>query len=109
MERTAEIGGKEYRLVINGGTPRIYRSLFKRDIFRDMPKAVSANGEINDTEVFEDLAFVAAVQGGSISLGTKIEDWLASLDSPLAVLEIVPTLMEMWAADTATISTAKKE
>lgn len=109
MERTAEIGGKEYRLVINGGTPRIYRSLFHRDIFRDMPKAVNERGEINDTEVFEDLAFIAAIQGGSISVGTKIEDWLESLDSPLAVLEVVPTLMEMWAEDTATISTAKKE
>lgn len=110
MEREINIGGKPYRLVANGATPRIYRSFFpKQDIFRGMSNAVSSNGEILDSEVFENLTFVMAVQGGSISASTKIEDWLAGMDSPLAIIEAASEVLELWAAETETASIGKKE
>ena len=109
MERTVVIDGKEYRMVANGATPRVYRGLFKKDIFNGMSNAVSANGEIKDSEVFENLAFCMAVQGGSVSIGTNIEDWLGGMSSPTAILEAAPDIMEMWTNETDTISTEKKE
>lgn len=109
MERFVKIGEKEYRLLATGSTPRRYRALFpNKDIFRDMAGAVSANGEILNSEFFENLAYCMALQGGSIDPKTKIEDWLDSMDSPLAVLEASPEILELWTAETHTTSIGKK-
>lgn len=110
MEREINIGGKPYRLVANGATPRIYRSFFpKQDIFRGMSNAVSSNGEILDSEVFENLTYVMAIQGGSVPTAKKIDDWLAEMESPLAIIEAAPEVLELWAAETGTTSIGKKE
>ena len=107
MERTVDIGGKETRLLANGATPRKYRSLFPdKDIFRDMSGAVSPKGEILNSEVFENIAYCMAVQGGLE--GVTIEEWLEDMNSPLAVLEASPTILELWNAETNTTSIGKK-
>lgn len=109
MERGIEIDGKEYRLVANGATPRIYRGLFHKDVFSGMANAVGDDMTIKDFEVFENLAFCMAMQGGSISTGETIDNWLGTMSSPLAIVNVAPQLMELWAAETETTSTAKKE
>ncbi len=109
MERKIKIDGKELRLVTNGATPRIYRGLFHKDIFAGMAHAVTADGEILDSEVFENLAYCAAVQGGSVPTAVKIEDWLASFENPLAIVEAVPDIIGLWSAETETTAEAKKE
>lgn len=109
MERTVNIDGKAYTLRTNGATPRIYRGLFKKDIFHDMSGATNAKGEILDSEVFENLAYCMAIQGGSVSSAIKIEDWLGGMSSPLAIIEAAPDIMLLWADETATTSTEKKE
>ena len=108
MEKTVNIGGKEYKLVANGATPRVYRGLFKKDVFNGMQNAVTSKGEILDSEVFENLAFCMAVQGGSLSIGTKIEDWLAEMKSPMSIVEVAAEVMELWSETTATTSNEKK-
>lgn len=109
MERKIKIDGKELRLVTNGATPRVYRGMFRKDIFMGMAHAVSPEGEILDTEVFENLAYCAAVQGGSVPSAVKIEDWLASFENPMAIVEAVPDIIGLWAAETETTADAKKE
>lgn len=107
MERIVSIGGKETRLVANGATPRIYRALFKRDVFEDMGHAVSAAGDLKNTEVFECLAFVMAKQGGLE--GYDVDGWLETLDSPTAIIEAVPEIMAVWTDTTATSVESKKK
>ena len=109
MERGIILDGKEVRLVANGATPRIYRGLFRKDVFVGMANAVDENGNLLDAEVFENLAFTMAMQGGSVSTGTKIEDWLASMENPLAIVDAAADIMAIWTADTETTSEEKKE
>lgn len=107
MEKVINIGGKETRLVANGGTPRFYRAMFKKDVFEDMRHAVDDSGDIKSTEVFECLAFVMAKQGGLE--GYSIEEWLSTFDSPTAIIEAVPELMSIWMDTTATTVESKKK
>lgn len=109
MERNVTIDGREYRLVANGATPRIYRGMFRSDVFKAMTHSLMDNGEVSDTEVFENLAFVMAMQGGSVSTGAKIEDWLGGMSSPTAIMEAVPDILSLWTDEAATTSVGKKE
>ena len=109
MEKNIVIDGKEYRLVANGATPRKYRSLFRSDIFGGISTAVNAQGEILNSEVFENLAFCMALQGGSVPEDMKIDDWLATLSSPLAIMEAATQILELWTEETTTTSIGKKE
>ena len=108
MEKNIVIDGKEYRLVANGATPRKYRSIFCSDIFAGISTAVNAKGEILNSEVFENLTFCMALQGGSIPDNTSIDDWLATLSSPLAIMEVATEILELWAEETTTTSIGKK-
>ena len=106
MEKTVLIDGKETRLVANGATPRLYRSLFTRDVFGDMAQAVDADGNIQSAEVFENLCFVMAKQGG---LDTDIDTWLGSMESPTAIIEAVPEVLNLWTGTNETTSVGKKK
>lgn len=108
MEKGIVIDGREYRLVANGATPRKYRSLFRSDIFGGISTAVNAKGEILNSEVFENLAYCMAIQGGSIEPNVTIDEWLGSLSSPLAIIEAATEILELWSEETTTTSTGKK-
>lgn len=108
MERTVNIDGKDYRLVANGLTPRKYRELFGKEVFLGMANATSEKGEIINSEVFENLAFCMAVQGGSMPEKT-VDEWLEKMDDPMAVINAAPDIMGMWLAETETTSIGKKE
>lgn len=107
MEKLVKIDGKEVRLVANGGTPRLYRAMFKRDIFGDIGKAIDEDGDVKSVECFEDLAFIMAKQGGLD--GYDIDAWLASMESPTAILEAVPDIFELWTDTTETVVDGKKK
>jgi len=109
MERHVMIDGRQYHMVANGASPRIYRGLFGKDVFKDTQKMISPDGTINDSEVFENLAFLMVVQGGEIPIGTKIDDWLASLDSPTAILSAAPDIIGLWNDNLDQASEAKKK
>ncbi len=108
MERIVTIDGQDVRMTANAATPRLYRSQFKKDVFLGMQAAVTPEGEIKDFELFENLAFIMALQAGSIPIGTKIEDWLGGF-SPMAIPEATSQLIELWSDETETTSDAKKE
>lgn len=107
MEKLVKIDGKEIRLVANGGTPRLYRAMFKRDVFGDMAKAIGEDGGVQSTECFEDLAFIMAKQGGLE--GYDIDEWLSSMESPTAILEAVPEILALWYDTNETVVTDKKK
>lgn len=109
MEKVVKIDGQELKLAVNGGTPRLYRSLFRKDLFQGMNNAVDENGNIKDSEVFENLAFVMAIQGGSLPMGAKIDDWLNTMSNPMAIMEAAPDILDLWVATNERISTAKKD
>lgn len=112
MEKNIVIDGKEYRLVTNGATPRLYRSLFRKEVFTEMTHAMEEKGdgfEVINAEVFENLAFTMAIQGGSLPMATKIEDWLASMSSPTAIIQVAGEILELWTEETETTSVGKKE
>ena len=108
MEKTIKIDGKEYKLKATGSTPRVYRRLMKSDVVSDIQRAVPRPGDLVGIDVFENLAYCTALQGGSISTGTSIEDWLDSFESPTAIIEIATDLIEMWSDETDTMSVGKK-
>ena len=109
MEKLVKIDGQEIKLAVNGGTPRLYRSLFRKDLFQGMNNAVDENGNIKDSEVFENLAFVMAIQGGSLPMGAKIDDWLNTMSNPMAIMEAAPDIFGLWLATKEETSKAKKE
>ena len=106
MDKLVMIDGKETRLVANGATPRLYRSLFRKDIFSDMTHALNSDGEVENSEVFENLAFVMARQGG---LAEDIDTWLGAMSSPMAVINAVPQILELWLGTNETIADGKKK
>lgn len=107
MEKVVKIDGKEVRLVATGGTPRLYRAMFRRDVFRDMTHALTEDGEVVDAEVFENLAFLMAKQGGLE--GYDIDAWLDGMNSPTAVIEAAPEIMELWTGSTEPTVESKKK
>ena len=109
MEKVVKIDGQEIKLAVNGGTPRLYRSFFRKDLFQGMNNAVGENGEMKDSAVFENLAFVMAIQGGSLPMTTKIDDWLNAMSNPMAIMEAAPDILDMWLTTNETTSIAKKE
>lgn len=109
MEKIVKIDGQDLKLAVNGGTPRLYRSIFRKDIFQGMNNAVNEKGEIKDSEIFENLAFIMAIQGGSISMTANIDDWLNAMTNPMAIMEAAPEILNLWLATNETTSSAKKE
>jgi len=106
MEKSLRIGGKDVQMVANAATPRVYRSCFKKDLFIGMQHAINEDNEVTDFEVFENLAYVMAVQGG---LKESVDDWLAGFDSPTAVIEAIPEIIGLWADNTTATSNGKKK
>ena len=105
MEKVIKIDGKETRLVANGATPRLYRSLFARDVFGDMSRAVEGDVLV-DAEVFENLLYTMAKAGG---LEISIDEWLAGMDSPTAIIDVVPEVLSLWLKTNETTVNGKKK
>ena len=108
MEKIIKIDGKEARFVANGATPRLYRALFMRDVFADMTNAIDKDGNIQSAEVFENLAFTMARQGG-LDRSVDITDWLMGMESPTAIIEAAPDIIELWTGTNTTLVQSKKK
>ena len=107
MQRTITIDGHEVTMVANGATPRIYRQMFGSDLLVSIRKAVSEKGEVGNVEVFENLAFCMARQGGLAE--TDIDTWLGGFSSSMAILNAIPEIMELWRGNESTSVLPKKK
>ena len=113
--KTVDIGGKKVEFRSSASIPRMYRIMFKRDIFKDLERLASAakeveddgedGFEIEDLELFENVAYCMAKHADPQI--KSIDDWLDGFDM-FSIYEILPEILELWGENVFTTSEAKK-
>lgn len=105
LQKTVMIGDKEVRFRSSATIPRLYRIKFKRDIFKDLAKLETSykkNGggdegsslEIEDLEIFENVAYIMAYHADHSIPGT-IDEWLDQFEM-FSIYEVLPEILELW-------------
>lgn len=121
MDRIIKIDGKDVKFRATARTPRLYRIFVGRDMICDMNKLIKdynrikeerAAGEdaslgMDDLIIFENTAFVMAKHADPEIESTTPDEWLDSFNM-FSIYEILPQLLELWAANNRTTSKAKK-
>lgn len=112
IEKRIEIDGQQVPFQASAAIPRLYRSRFHRDIFRDLVqlvKAVEGSGDLSmvDLEVFENVAYIMAVHADHNQPDTP-EEWLDQFDT-FSIYAILPQLLELWHRNIATDVETKKK
>lgn len=116
LEKTLTISGKEIRFRSSATVPRLYRIKFKRDIFKDLAKLeksykdkASEDGsalEIEDLEIFENVAYIMAFHADHSIPGT-IDEWLDQFEM-FSIYEVLPEILELWGTNLMTEVESKK-
>ena len=116
LEKTLTISGKEVRFRSSATVPRLYRIKFKRDIFKDLAKLeksykdkASEDGsalEIEDLEIFENVAYIMAFHADHSIPGT-IDEWLDRFEM-FSIYEVLPEILELWGTNLMTEVESKK-
>lgn len=81
LQKTIEINGKQITLKASAAVPRLYRIKFGRDIFKDLTKVKTAEGDelaALESEFFENIAYIMAKHADS-SIPDSVEEWLDSM------------------------------
>jgi len=105
---TREIGGVEVTFRCSALTPVLYRSEFKRDLFRDLTSFQSADKGLPDgaMEAMLGMAYTCAKQADP---GIEpFTDWLDQFGL-LEAAEVANTVAALINGDEGTLSTAKKK
>ena len=103
-------------------TPRLYRAQTGRDLLSDIRQlqtayadsvAASKDGNMSmaavpDLTIFGDVAWIMAKQADP-TVPDTVEEWLDSIDGVFSIYEIMPQIMDLWAANIATTSVSKKK
>lgn len=116
LEKTLTISGKDVRFRSSATVPRLYRIKFKRDIFKDLAKLeksykdkASEDGsalEIEDLEIFENVAYIMAFHADHSIPGT-IDEWLDQFEM-FSIYEVLPEILELWGTNLMTEVESKK-
>ena len=116
LEKTITVSGKDVKFRSSATIPRLYRIKFKRDIFKDLSKLESSykakaskNGstlEIEDLEIFENVAYIMAFHADHSIPGT-IDEWLDQFEM-FSIYEILPEILELWGTNLQTQVDSKK-
>ena len=104
IEKIVKVGDQEVKFRSSASVPRLYRIKFGRDIFRDLNKLEQSfqeksdeNGsrmEVDDLEIFENVAYIMAYHADPTIPGT-IDEWLDQFDM-FSIYEILPEILELW-------------
>ncbi len=107
LEKTVTICGKDVKFRSSATIPRLYRIKFKRDIFKDLSQLeksykakASEDGstlEIEDLEIFENVAYIMAYHADHSIPGT-IDEWLDQFEM-FSIYEILPEILELWGSN----------
>lgn len=124
MERTIRVGGAEVKMRASALIPRLYRFRFGRDLIKDMSqlekaykKAVSVKDEEEkeeaqltaiDLTIFENVAWAMA-KNADPDVPNDPDEWLDSIEGVFSVYEILPQILELWAAGLETTSSPAKK
>lgn len=115
IKREIEICGKNVPFRSSATIPRLYRAKFKRDIFKDLAKLESsytgkqsegAEFQIEDLEIFENVAYIMAYHADN-SIPPTIEEWLDQFEM-FSIYEVLPQILELWGDNMQTDIAAKK-
>ena len=116
LEKTVNISGKEVKFRSSASMPRLYRIKFKRDIFKDLSKLEKSykdrggeDGsalEIDDLEIFENVAYIMAYHADHSIPGT-IDDWLDEFEM-FSIYQVLPEILDLWGANLVTDIESKK-
>lgn len=114
IKREIEICGKMVPFRSSATIPRLYRAKFKRDIFKDLVrleksysgKQDGAEFQIEDLEIFENVAYVMAYHADN-SIPADINEWLDQFEM-FSIYEILPQLLELWGDNMMTEVHARK-
>ena len=116
LEKTLTISGKDVRFRSSATVPRLYRIKFKRDIFKDLAKLetsykdkASEDGsalEIEDLEIFENVAYIMAFHADHSIPDTNAER-TAQVDM-FSIYEVLPEILELWGTNLMTEVESKK-
>ena len=114
--KTVEIAGKEVTFKASAAIPRLYRTSFNRDIFKDLINLQGAvrgseTGESTlsnaDLEVFENVAYLMAKHADPTQ-PDDINDWLDQFDM-FAIYEVLPVILDLWTQNINTQIESKKK
>ena len=107
LTKTVKIGDKEVTFKSSAAIPRLYRIKFKRDIFKDLNKLEKAYKkkaknsdeelEIDDLEIFENVAYIMALHADP-STPKTIDEWLDQFEM-FSIYEILPEIIELWGSN----------
>lgn len=115
IKREIEICGKKIPFRSSATIPRLYRAKFKRDIFKDLSKLENsytgnqtegAEFQIEDLEIFENVAYIMAYHADN-GIPATIEEWLDQFNM-FSIYEVLPQILELWGDNIATDVQAKK-
>ena len=116
VEKEIEVSGKKVLFRSSATIPRLYRLKFKRDIFKDLSKLEKSFNmkesegedlEIDDLEIFENVAYIMAYHADS-TIPKSIDDWLDQFDM-FSIYQILPEILELWGDNLLTDIKSKKE
>ena len=127
MKKTITIDGREVTLVANSLTLRLYRHKFGSHMIRDLnqlrrnyAKAVSlpddatdeqredAQLEAVDLEIFENAAYIMALQGDPNPVPSDPDEWLSGFET-FSIYAVMPHILELWAINQQTTAKPKKK
>ena len=115
IERTIEISGKQVPFRSSATVPRLYRAKFKRDIFKDLTKREKSYSkrteegdelQIDDLEIFENVAYIMAFHADP-SIPKTIDEWLDQFEM-FSIYQVLPQILELWGENLMTDVQAKK-
>lgn len=116
LEKTIEISGKPVTFRSSASIPRIYRLKFKRDIFKDLAKLEksyrnkaqdSEDLEIDDLEIFENVAYIMAYHADP-TIPKTIDEWLDQFEM-FSIYQVLSEILELWGSNLMTDVQAKKD
>ena len=116
IQKTVEICGKEVKFRSSASVPRLYRAKFGRDIFKDLAKLEkaykdkggeeSSSMEIEDLEIFENVAYIMAFHADP-SIPKTIDEWLEQFEM-FSIYEVLLEILELWGTNLITDVESKK-
>ena len=112
LEKTVRVGEVDVKFRSSATIPRLYRIKFKRDIFKDLSKlektfkASEGSFEIDDLEIFENVAYIMAYHADR-SIPGNIDDQLDQFEM-FSIYEILPEILELWGVNLETEVQSKK-
>ncbi len=127
IEKEITLEGRKAKLRSSALIPKLYRAYFGHDMVKDMRQLAksykvlkdlpedatdeereNAQMSVLDLEIFERVSWLMLKHAGEDVKSTP-EEWLEDLDGIFSVYEILPVVLELWAANNKTTSVPRKK